>query len=450
MTAVAANPMPTRDQLPATWFPLKRHPVREALWNCNKRFVYVPAGRSSGKTEIAKRHHVRWLPVRLATDKSWVKRMYFFGAPTERQAKRIAWQHLLDLIPKRWVPDGGISISELRIETVFGSILYVVGMDKPERIEGDQWHGCTLDESCDLKPKTFERNVLPSLSQFNGWCWRIGVPKRQGPSAGEFRAGYEDATTGDDPDAAGFQWPSRDIVSRDTLEAARRRMDAKEYLQQFDAQFLDAGGGVFHAFSRTHNVRRCEYSPQCPIVVGMDFNVDPMAWTLGHRQDDALFWFDELWLRDTNTPDALKVLWGKYGDSHKGGWKFYGDATGRARKTSATTTDYLHILNHPGFKAAGRTVHFPDVNPAREDRFAACNAMFCNAADERRMFVDPCCEHLIEDLEARARPPGKREVEDKDDRGHITDAMGYAVHALFPVMYETDYRGGITITMGAD
>ena len=165
--------------LDATWKPLRHHPVQAELWTCPARFVAVAAGRGSGKTELAKRRLIRYLPVR----KPWPDPRYFYGAPTEKQAKRIAWNDLNKLCPRQWVKE--IKLSELTIVTVFGSSLTVVGLDQPQRIEGVQWDGAVIDESCDIKPGTFALNVLPALLHREGWCWRIGVPKRRGIGAAE-------------------------------------------------------------------------------------------------------------------------------------------------------------------------------------------------------------------------------------------------------------------------
>ena len=67
---------------------LRPHKVQYRLWHCTARFVGVPAGRRSGKTEIAKRR----LVLALSQPKPWHDPRYFYGAPTRDQAKRIAWQ----------------------------------------------------------------------------------------------------------------------------------------------------------------------------------------------------------------------------------------------------------------------------------------------------------------------------------------------------------------------
>lgn len=360
----------------------------------------------------------------------------------------IAWQHLQDLIPADWIARNGIDRSLLRIKTRFGSELWIRGMDKPMRVEGVQWDGCVLDESCDLKRGTFTRNVLPMLMHRDGWCWRIGIPKRQGPSAKEYRAFYEDACDGKLPDHDGFRWPSSDILSPEAIAIAKASMDVKDFREQFDATFETAGGQLFYAFERRHNVRLCLYQDNLPLIVSSDFNVDPMAWVIGQRRGkNEINWINEVWLRNTNTRQTLDKLWSMY-KQHRGGFEFYGDATASHRHASASRSDYQQILLDERFQQAGRTLHYPKADPRRLDRFAACNMLFCNAAGNRRMFVDPKCVHLIDDLESRYCPPGQSYPEDSGDLGHMTDAMGYAVYVLFPLSVGVIPEERIHISLG--
>lgn len=416
---------------------MRPHPIQHALWTTDSRFVAAWAGRGSGKTELAKRRLVK---AALRDRKPWRDRRYFYGAPTQDQAVRIAWDDLLALLPAGSI--AAISLSKHLIRLRNGAELWVIGMDKPQRAEGTQWDGGVLDESSDLKPKIVDRNLGPAMTHRRAWLWRIGVPKRQGIGASEFREFCERATSGEDPEMAGFTWPSRDILPASEIKLWQRRLDPKDFREQYEACWETAGGAIFYAFDRAQNVRPCPYNPDLPIVVGSDFNVDPMAWVLGHAYhvDDAdacrMEWFDEIWMRDTNTPAALDALHGRYG-SHRGGFRFYGDATGRARKTSASRSDYQTIEADERFKALGRHTHYPRKNPAVIDRFAACNAMFCNAAGQRRMFVDPRCKNLLKDIEGRYYKPGTREPADSGDLGHPTDAMGYPTLRLFPIRVST-------------
>jgi hypothetical protein len=173
-----------------------------------------------------------------------------------------------------------------------------------------------------------------------------------------------------------------------------------------------------------------------------------MAWILCHLRDGRLEVFDEVWLRDANTPNTLEYLFNRY-SRHSSGFQFFGDAAARARKTSATMSDYIHILNHAGFKKLGRTVHYSPSNPLIADRFAATNALICNAEGKRRFFVDDKCEHLIRDLSVRSYKPGTKDPNDSGDVGHISDALGYIAYKLFPIKVQVgDRKISITSTRG--
>ncbi len=351
----------------------------------------------------------------------------------------------MDLIPDDWIAGGkqgpNVSRTTLTIRTVFGSELHVVSLDRPQRLEGDPWDGGVLDESSDLRPGTFDRSIRPALADRGGWAWRIGVPKRQGAGAVEYRTFCEQCLAGEYPDGQCFCWPSSDILPAAEVSHARETLDAKDFREQYEASWETAGGQIFHAFKREYNVRPCPYLPQQTIVVGSDFNVDPMAWVLGHRFPNRLEWFDEVFLRNSNTLEALNVLWQRYQD-HRGGWEFYGDASASQRNTAAAVSDYVQIANDERFKRAGRTMHYLRDNPRLEDRFSACNALWENAVGQRRMFIDPRCKKLLADIEQRCYRPGSRKPADLSFRGrqmgHVTDAMGYAVYYLFPIKLRLD------------
>lgn len=404
--------------LTEAWTQLRYHKLQASLWRTTARFVAVAAGRGSGKTELSRRRVVRFLPVR----KPWPNPMYFYALPTVAQAKRVAWRPLKLLIPPNWIAK--INESDMIIETVFGSSLYVLGMDKPQRAEGVQWDGGIIDESCDQKPGVFDLTFLPTFSWRDAWCWRIGVPKRHGVGAVDFKGFCESGAQ------MSFTWPSEDILRPEALAYAREHLDIRDYNEQYRANWEDASGRIFHAFNDVLNVSdQVSYDSSKPVCVGSDFNVDPMAWILGHGGEKPVV-FDELFIHNTNTQETLNRLHAKY-SSHLGGWEFYGDATGAARKTSAATSDYIQIRNDERFK--GKRVFYPRKNPSLINRFAACNSLFCNAAQKRHLYVHPRCVNLIKDLKDRAYKEGTREPDDYGELGHITDGLGYWLYRRYPV-----------------
>ena len=308
--------------------------------------------------------------------------------------------------------------------TVFGSSLHVIGMDKPYRAEGVQWDGCVIDESSDQKPKVFDLSIRPALTHREAWCWRIGVPKRHGCGAVEFRKCF------DDDNYTSFSWPSADILPAAEVQAAKDILDSKDFAEQFEASWVRSGGLAFHGFDPERNVRPVSYREDRPIYIGSDFNVTPMAWVIGHKTREGFEQFDEIWMRDTHTQKTLDVLHARYPE-HSAGWYFYGDATGRARKTAATTSDYIQIKADKRFK--GSVVRYPRANPSVKDRLASCNSLM----EHSRYHVDPNCVKTIDDLVMRALDETGHPEDKNPDIGHVSDALGYVLHGLYPIRFAT-------------
>jgi hypothetical protein len=435
--------------LPPAWTPYKWTPTQMRLLDCKKRFIALPCGRGSGKSDIA----IKRLIMALAVKKPWPDPKYFFAAPTNLQAIRIGWDRIKRLMPEGWIKEE--HKAEQYFETIFGSQLYVLGLDKPARIEGVQWDGGVIDESCDQRPGVFDKNVLPALTHRSAWLWRIGVPKRTGQAAAEFRKWCEEAVGQDMPDRASFSWPSSDVLPAEALAYAREHLDPRDFREQFEASWETASGGIFWAFDEAKNVRPVTYDRKLPLVIGGDFNHDPMAWCFGHRFANRLEFFDELFLRNCNTQMALDATWDRY-SNHEGGFEWCVDASAGQHNTAAGTTaagttaagevitNLITILNDKRFQASkgGRRIMYPrkrpkdgrlEGNPPRESRFSATNAMLLNAAGQRRLFVAPTCTHVIDDLKARHYKPGTKDPEDIGDLGHMSDALGYVVWRFFPV-----------------
>lgn len=450
--------------LTPAWTPLKYHPVQAKLWRTKAQFVAVAAGRGSGKTELARRRIVRYLPVIYDDHPDPI---YFYGLPTIKQAKRVAWDKLLGLIPKNWIDR--VNISDMVISTIFGSKLYVVGMDAPERVEGVQWNGCVIDESCDQRPKVFDLSVLPALTHRNGWCWRIGVPKRHGIGSRDFKRFYDlgcrnrDNKSSDDTNllakaiseeesddeasesiqgitVESYTWPSADILTPEKLAWYEENLDPKDFNEQFNATWESASGAIFYGYIDKEAPEgnldsNIVYRRDLPIIIGMDFNVDPMCWIMAQFDQEKKRFnvFDELFVRNTNTVSCLQELHRRYG-THTSGFFFFGDASGRARKTSASESDYIQIqqaINEGKFK--GGRIKFLTKNPRIANRFASCNMVFCNAKGERRAFIHPSVKHLRQDLQERQYKEGTNEPDDYGDVGHSSDAFGYPVHIIFPI-----------------
>jgi hypothetical protein len=357
----------------------------------------------------------------------------FYAGPTRQQAKEVAWDDLKALTPASWLA-GRPSETELKITTKFGSTLQVFGLDQPQRIEGRGYNGGVVDEMSDIKPKALSVSIYPAMADRNGWLMLIGVPKRAGAGAVNFNAMFDEAKekgtfTGSNDTVEAYSWESSTVLSKSELAFFQGVMDEKDFDEQFRAMIQTVGGAVFHSFGG-HNVQNVKYQADLPIIVGSDFNVDPMCWVLLQDYAGRLNQFGEVWITNTNTPAALDYLAQRYG-RHRSGWIWCGDASSRARKTSATKSDYLHILNDDRFKH--KKVIMPKRNPQILDRISSCNALFRSANNEVRFHIDPSCKRTINDIKIRSFKENSLTLDDGADVGHITDALGYAIHSLYPI-----------------
>jgi hypothetical protein len=186
-------------------------------------------------------------------------------------------------------------------------------------------------------------------------------------------------------------------------------------------------GRVYHAFLREFNVTDFVLMPNAPVLIGMDFNVNPMTAVLAQRAADQCQVFDEIVLPNSNTQEMMEEINRRY-RGRKG--VVHPDPSGSARKTSAPVgqTDFVPI------ERAGWRVHENYVPYRVVDRITTVNTMLCNANHQRRLLISPKCHHLIAALEQLTYKQGTKLPDKSKGFDHITDALGYLIMAAFPIV----------------
>lgn len=427
------------------WEKLRYHPEQARLWQSPARFKTVPAGRRSGKTELGKRKTVR---IAMNPGASvYDDPHYFLAAPTRQQAKDIFWDDLKALVPKGLLLCAP-SETELKIRLITGSAICVVGLDKPERIEGRPWDGGVITEIANIKKDAWPLHIRPALSDRQGWCWLEGVPEGRGLYYDLDKAAKAEALRalqeGRLAEWDSFHWISADILPVHEIEAAKRDLDELSYLQEYEASFVNFQGQAYYPFDDKKHCKTLKYDSIQPLIIGLDFNVAPgVAVICQEQQLPSGEWgtgiIGEVYIpQNSNTPAVCRKIaqdWGK----HQGRVFVYGDSTGGSRKTSATEGNDWDLVRdelRPVFR--DRLIIKRKANPSERSRINAMNTRLLSQSGAIKMQIDPTkAPHTVKDFEGvRLLEGGSGEIDKgpKSDSNltHLTDGLGYYIVYEFP------------------
>ncbi|WP_312831968.1 terminase large subunit domain-containing protein [Pseudomonas lactis] len=429
------------DRQLARWYPLKDHPVQLALVAAvaeGIRFPLVPAGRRSGKTERFKRFLVKQAFA--------YSGMYFAAAPTHAQAKKIFWDDL-KLFTLSCMHSRRPSESDLIIYLDNGSEIHVIGLDKPQRIEGIPWTGGGIDEFADIKPDAWEANILPALNTVNptmpdyrAWCWLLGVPD----GLNHYYDLCMQAESGEDPNFRVFHWKSAEILPADVMDAMKRAMSAKQFKQEFEASFETASGRIYEDYSKA-NTTNAVIEPHEQLMWMHDQNFTPLSSAVGVRRNNGkdLYLLDEIVLISAVSKQAAIEFVDKFKDHQNKHVLIYGDPAGKAGEKHGHASDYTDIEGVLKANGWRYTRKVKAAHPAIKDRQNAVRAKIMTAAGDVSLFVNPTkapwCHKGLSTVQLQT---GSSFQEDqKNDYQHITTAIGYCVDVEWPAKGRFSYAG---------
>ena len=454
------------------WYPLKAHPIQTKLMASKARFCVVPAGRRSGKTERGKRKGV------IKAYSLPPGGRVGFGAPTRDQAKNIFWDDLKKMIPRSAMTRAPLE-TDLAIMLKNGVELRVVGMDRPERVEGMPWDWFLLDEYANCKESAWAAHLYPALSTIGreGGAWLIGVPEGRN----HYYDTYKRAQSDDSGEWEAFTWLSEDILPAKTIAQARRDLDPLTFEQEYRASLVNFQGQAYYSFNDALHAIPCRdrYRPDAPLKLCFDFNVDPgicvimQDMKLPHpepviepvmvdgrklfgtnvtsikRADiDGTGIIGEVYIpRNSTTPAVCKKIiqdWGK----HAGRIMLYGDATGGARGSAQTEGSNWDLIMRDMYAHFGRerTHRFGRQNPSsglyhnptERARVNAVNTRLLAGDGTVRLVVDPkFAPNVVRDFEGvRLLEGGSGEIDKKSDLKltHLTDGLGYSIEYDYPTI----------------
>ena len=384
------------------------------------RFRVLITGRRFGKTYLS-----MYELLRFASRKPNSK--IFYVSPTYRMSKEIMWKPLKKLVTdKHWVKY--TNESDLSLILKNGSQISLKGADKsPDNLRGVGLDFLLLDEYADIPEEAWYEVLRPTISDkhVTGNVLFVGTPR----GFGNWSYDIYQKGLGDDPEWKSFKYTTLDggQVDSEEIKQAMSDLDERTFRQEYLASFETYSGVVYYNFSRDETVRECKYDKDAVIHLGLDFNIDPMSAVLFHIKNNVVSIFDEIVIYSSNTDEFIEELLTRYPDKSK--IIIYPDPASRQRKTSAGGKTDLMLLQN-----AGLSVKCKNTHALVRDRVNSVNAKLKSFDGKRTILIDNSCKTLINSLLKQIYKEGTTIPEKDNGYDHMTDALGYAIEYIFPIV----------------
>lgn len=347
-------------------------------------------------------------------------------------AKRSIWLDTLPKVIKLCFPNLGITEknynkSDFYLTLPNGSEIWVGGLDDKDRVEkilGNEYSTVYFNESSQIdyssvqkaKTRLAEKNSLKKKAYYD-----CNPPSKTHWAYWLFEKKLDPIE--DEPLKFPERYVSLLMNPMDNLENIDEEyiellnsMPEKDRIRFLEGLYGDSNDGqAYYAFNREIHVKPTK-RVNGTLLIGMDFNVNPMTAVIGQFYDNTFHIHDEIYLKNSDTYkmcDELKKK-GYMGD-------VIPDSTGKNRKTSGTSD--FEILRNRGFKIL--STH----NPFVTDRVNNVNRLFT----DNRTIIDPKCKKLINDLEKVSWKDNKLDQKTDKMLTHVSDCLGYLKYKIEPI-----------------
>lgn len=212
---------------------------------------------------------------------AWVVPTYKNGRPLWRWAEAT-------VAPLRKAGLVTVNRAERMIEFAGGGFLGIYSADNPDSVRGEAFHVAIVDEAARIPEEVWTDAISPTLADSGGDAILISTPKGRNWFWQEWIKGQQHH----DSYVHSWQAPSRDNPNPNIQKAAalaRERVPDRTYRQEWLAEFVEDGGGVFA------HVRACATAvPQIERIAGHEY-VMGVDW--GKMTDATVFSVIDLTVR---------------------------------------------------------------------------------------------------------------------------------------------------------
>ena len=209
------------------------HDAQQAVADSEARWKILCAGRRFGKTRLGVQLCIE---TALAGGRAW------WVAPTFAIA-RVGWRALESAalsFPKEIEPK--ISIANMEVQFPNGGFIACKSADNPQRLRGEGLDFIVIDEAAFVKPEVWQEVLRPTLTERKGSALFISTPLGIG---NWFYDLWETAGEQDSWERFRFTTLDNPAIDPEELEAAKTEVGSLVFAQEYMAEFVEAGQGLF-------------------------------------------------------------------------------------------------------------------------------------------------------------------------------------------------------------
>jgi hypothetical protein len=273
--------------------------------------------------------------------------------------------------------------------------------DRPENWEGFGYRKIILNEAgIILKDDYLYKNaVRPMMLDFSdSELFALGVPKGKMLKSGEEHPFYKLWQRVGTPGYRGTRYSSYDnplIGRKDVDDLIAEIGDPEQVKQEVFGEFIDrvSGNPFAFAFDRLRHVKPCQLVKGAPVIVVIDFNLDPFCAIIAQQQGKRMAITHEISIQSGTIEELATRIRAIVPDVFM--HEYTGDRSGANRRIQSRTTasmwdDFLAVMG-----ARERQLKLP-ANPTHRESREQTNYVLHHHPE---FVIDPSCSGLIFDME---------------------------------------------------
>ncbi len=288
-----------------------------------------------------------------------------------------------------------------------GSEIMFCALDDPEKYKSIDIHWAEIEEASQVGDSCFKQLMGRLRNTYRGCDWgdfqyRLFGHTNPEPTKGWIYERFVENRADDESTAYRLviaPTSSNVFLPEHYIKGLKSAYDEEYYRINVLGEFGDYTSGLVVKGFSDENKRNFVYNTNLPLHVSCDFNVDPMSWTIAHKDENNVFFIDEIVLENTTTQQTAEEFLRRY-PKHQAEIIINGDASGDNRSTNSEFTNYAIIRNAlraHGYKDV--TFNLRPYNPPILNRVAAFNAKVRNSEGIPSLFIDPRrCKWLLHNI----------------------------------------------------